>query len=88
MSGGNDSKGGGNPRGRAMIYGMGAVYLAYLFFKVAGPFFAGEPLGPTMFQFALGAMVLGGGAMVLGVLAWKMYKASLSGEDEDGGEGE
>lgn len=87
MSGGKDSKGGGNPRGRAMLYGMGAVYLAYLFVQIAGPYLAGDPLGPTGFQFALGALILGGGAVALGLLAWKMYKAPPP-EDEDGGEEE
>ena len=45
---------------------------------------ARDPYGPTSFQFTLGAVVLGGGAAVLGLLAWKMFKAPLPEDPEEG----
>ena len=64
----------GNPRYRAGFYGMAALYLLYLFYQIAKPYLTGDPYGPTRNQFLLGLPVLGGGAAVLAVLAWRMYK--------------
>lgn len=85
MSTPGNAKGSGNPRTRAGLYGMGALYLAYLYYKIAVPFLTGDPYGPTGPQFALGTAILGGGAVAVGVLAWKLYKTSLP-EDADSGE--
>ena len=63
-----------NPRVRANVYALAALYLVYLFYQIAKPYLTRDPYGPTAFQFALGAVVLGGGAAVLAVLAWRMYK--------------
>lgn len=73
-----------NPRVRANIYALAALYLVYLFYQIAKPYLTHDPYdSPTTFQFALGAVVLGGGAAVLGFLAWKMFKAPLPEEGED-----
>jgi len=74
-------KGPVNPRTRANIYALAALYLAYLFYQIAKPYLTHDPYGPTTNQFLLGTVVLGGGAVALGFLAWKMYKAPLP-EDE------
>ncbi len=73
-----------NPRVRANVYALAALYLVYLFYQIAKPYLTHDPYGPTAFQFAAGAAVLGGGAAVLGLLAWKMYKAPLPEEEETG----
>ena len=85
MSTPENAKGPGNPRARASLYGMGALYLAYLYYKIAAPFLTGDPYGPTGLQFAMGTVILGGGAVAVGALAWRQYKAPLP-EEEDGRE--
>lgn len=72
-----------NPRVRANIYALAALYLVYLFYQIAKPYLTHDPYGPTAFQFGLGAVVLGGGAAVLGFLAWRMFKAPLPEEPEE-----
>lgn len=72
-----------NPRVRANIYALAALYLVYLFYQIAKPYLTHDPYGPTAFQFGLGAVVLGGGAAVLGFLAWRMFKAPLRSEPEE-----
>ena len=69
-----------NPKVRANLYALAALYLAYLFYQIAKPY---DPYGPTTFQFLLGAAVLGGGAAVLGFLAWRMRKAPLPQDPEE-----
>lgn len=72
-----------NPKVRANVYALAALYLVYLFYQIAKPYLTRDPYGPSTLQFALGAVVLGGGAVVLGLLAWKMYKAPLPEEEEN-----
>ena len=64
-----------DPRTRAGIYGLGALYLAYLFYQIAKPYLTHAPDGPTTFQLFLGLVILGGGAAALALLAWRMYRA-------------
>lgn len=67
-----------NPRVRANVYALAALYLVYLFYQIAKPYLTHDPYdSPTTFQFILGAAVLCGGAAGLGLLAWKMFKAPL-----------
>lgn len=76
-----------NPKVRANVYALAALYLLYLFYQIAKPFLTRDPYGPTALQFGLGLVVLGGGAAALGFLAWRMYKVPCSEKpEEDGGE--
>ena len=70
-----------SPRTRGNIYGLAALYLVYLFYQVAKPYLTHDPYGPTAFQIALGAVVLGGGAAALAFLAWRMYQVPLPEEE-------
>ena len=85
MSKPNEPKKAFNPRVRANVYVLAALYLAYLSYQVAKPYLTRDPYGPTAFQFTLGTVVLGGGAAVLGFLAWKMFKAPLPEEEPEEG---
>lgn len=75
MSNSNAPKGPADPKVRANIYGLAALYLAYLFYRIAKPYLTRDPHGPTAGQFWLGAVILGGGAAASGFLAWRMYRA-------------
>ena len=83
-----------DPRFRSGLYGMAALYLVYLLYQIARPYLTGDPYGPTRNQFLLGVVILGGGAVFLGVVAWKLAHApqpetpsleerSPSGEEEN-----
>ena len=61
-----------NPRVRANVYALAALYLVYLFYQIAKPYLTRDPYGPTAFQFALGAVVLGGFSSVLGEQGYSM----------------
>lgn len=63
-----------SPRARGNLYGLGALYLAYMFYQIAKPYLTRDPYGPTTVQFVLGLVILGGGAAALAFLAWRMYK--------------
>ncbi|WP_295750447.1 hypothetical protein [uncultured Oscillibacter sp.] len=72
-----------NPRVRANVYALAALYLAYLFYQIAKPYLTHDPYGPTRFQFLLGLVILGGGAVLLGFLAWRMYKSPMPEEPQE-----
>lgn len=72
-----------NPRVRANVYALAALYLAYLFYQIAKPYLTHDPYGPTRFQFLLGLVILGGGAVLLGFLAWRMYKSPMPEESQE-----
>lgn len=76
-------KGPVNPRVRANLYGLAALYLAYLFYQIAKPYLTHDPYGPTTAQFLLGAAVLGGGAVFLGLMSLKMFRTPLPEEPEE-----
>lgn len=85
MSKPNAPKGPVNPRTRANLYGLAALYLLYLFYQIAKPYLTRDPYGPTTVQFLLGLAVLGGGAAALGFFSWKLYKEPVPEEPgEDG----
>lgn len=65
-----------NPRIRSTIYAMAALYLLYMYVKMAWPFLTKDPYGPTQLQFVLGTVILGGGGIALAVLSWRMYQYS------------
>lgn len=72
-----------SPRVRGNIYGLGALYLAYMFYQIAKPYLTHDPYGPTTFQFILGLVILGGGTAALAFLAWRMYKVPLPEDPEE-----
>lgn len=49
-----------NPRVKASIYGMAALYVLYLYYKIAAPYLTKDPYGPSTLQFVLGTVLLGG----------------------------
>lgn len=67
-------KGPVNPRVRANVYGLAALYLAYLLYQIAKPYLTRDLYGPTTTQFLLGLVILGGGAVFLGLMSLKMFK--------------
>lgn len=71
-----------NPRSRAGLYALCGLYLAYLLYQVAGPYFQGLPSAPSTPLFLLGAAVLGGGAVLLLYLAWRMYRMPVPAEED------
>ena len=58
---------------RAGLYAMCGLYLGYLFFQLIDPYFTPGAPRPALHLLALGAVVLGGGALALLVLAWRIY---------------
>lgn len=77
-----------DPKTRASLYGMAALYLAYLLYKTAWPYLTNDPYGPTTLQFLLGVLILGGGLVFLCIMTWKMAHAPrpeepASSEEED-----
>lgn len=74
MSKPNSQKKPADPRTRANLYALAALYLAYLFYKIAWPYLTHDPYGPSGTEFLIGTVVLGGGAVVLAYLSWRMFK--------------
>lgn len=87
MSGPKAPKRPSNPRVRANIYSVAALYVAYLLYQTAKPYLTHDPYGPTKGEFILGMIVLGSGTVFLALMAWKMFKAPMPEEpDEVAGE--
>lgn len=61
-----------NPRSHAMIYLMAIVYLVYLIFQIVKGYLSGGPDAPSFTMLIGGVALLGGGCILLGILAWKM----------------
>ena len=72
-----------NPRIRGHVYGLAALYLAYLLYQIAKPYLTHDPYGPTKNEFILGMIVLGSGTVFLALMAWKMFKAPIPEEPEE-----
>ncbi len=80
---------------RAGLYAMCGLYLGYLFFQLIDPYFTPGAPRPALHMLVLGAVVLGGGALALLFLAWRIYwtpapqdpeEAALPEEAEEPGE--
>ncbi len=74
---------GPTPKARAGLYAMAAFYLAYLFWQLAKPLLTGAPDAPPPLALGLGTVILGGGAVFLALLAWRLYKTPPESEEDD-----
>lgn len=61
-----------NPRSHGMIYLLAMAYLAYLIFQMVKGYLSGGPDAPSVPLLICGVAVLGGGCILLGILARKM----------------
>lgn len=60
------------PQAHATVYLIALLYVGYLLVSMILRALRGGPEAPTGLQLALGILILGGGAAVLGVLTWHM----------------
>ena len=74
---------GPTPKARAGLYAMAAFYLAYLFWQLTKPLLTGAPDAPPPLALGLGTVILGGGAVFLALLAWRLYKTPPEPEEDD-----
>ena len=81
MSGAKPPKREFNPRSHAMIYLLAVIYLIYLIVQMVKEYLAGGPDAPSVPLLIGGVAVLGGGCVLLGVLAWKM--SALAAKERD-----
>lgn len=65
-----------HPRSHAAIYVVGIIYLVYQLVNLLRAYQAGGPDSPSGLLLAGGILVLGGGSVLLGVLAWRMSQMS------------
>lgn len=72
-----------NPRSHAMIYLLAMVYLAWLIVQMVKDYLAGGPDAPSFSLLLGGIALLGGGCILLGVLARKMLVTAPKEEDRD-----
>ena len=72
-----------NRQGRAGLYAMCGLYLGYLFIQLLDPYFTPGAPRPALHMLALGAVILGGGAVALLFLAWRIYRAPAPEEPEE-----
>ncbi|MCC8099187.1 MAG: hypothetical protein LIO78_03860 [Clostridiales bacterium] len=70
------------PRSHAFIYLLAIVYLGWLLVQLLQSAFQGGADAPTTLELAGGIVVLGGGIVLLAVLAWKMSHLPPNSSDE------
>lgn len=58
---------------RAGLYAMCGLYLGYLLIQLLDPYFTPGATRPAVYILVLGVVVLGGGALALLLLAWRIY---------------
>ena len=58
---------------RAGLYAMCGLYLGYLLIQLLDPYFTPGAPRPVLHMLVLGVVVLGGGALALLFLAWRIY---------------
>lgn len=58
---------------RAGLYAMCGLYLGYLLIQLLDPYFTPGAPRPAVYILVLGVAVLGGGALALLLLAWRIY---------------
>jgi hypothetical protein len=74
------------PQTHGTIYVLAMFYLGYLLFQIIRGALAGGSDAPTTAQLVTGIVLLGGGMVVLGVLAWRMSRMGKQAEQEKGPE--
>lgn len=72
-----------NPKGRASLYALCALYLGYLLYQMLNTAFAPGADRPPSYLLVLGVVILGGGAVALLLLAWRIYRAPEPREPEE-----
>lgn len=58
---------------RAGLYALCGLYLGYLLIQLLDPYFTPGASRPALHMLVLGVVVLGGGALALLLLAWRIY---------------
>lgn len=78
---------GGRPapshKSRASLYALCALYLGYLLFQLLNSALAPGADRPALHVLVLGAAILGGGALALLFLAWRIYRTPEPREPEE-----
>lgn len=72
-----------NPKGRANLYALCALYLGYLLYQMLDTAFAPGADRPPRYLLVLGVVILGGGAVGLLLLAWRIYRTPEPQEPEE-----
>lgn len=70
-------------KSRASLYALCALYLGYLLFQMLNTSFAPGADRPALHMLVLGAAILGGGALALLFLAWRIYRTPEPREPEE-----
>lgn len=68
---------------RAGLYAMCGLYLGYLLLQLLDPYFTPGAPRPALHMLVLGVVVLGGGALALLLLAWRIYWTPASRDTEE-----
>jgi TRAP-type C4-dicarboxylate transport system permease small subunit len=71
------------PQAHATIYLIAIIYLGYLLFQLVRSALAGGSGAPTTVQLIAGILLLGGGMVFLGFLAWRMSRIQPKEEGDD-----
>ena len=71
-----------NPRSHGAVYLLAVVYLCYLIFQMVKRYLAGGPDAPSVSLLVGGIALLGGGCVILGILARKMFLMPVEEETE------
>lgn len=71
------------PQSHAVIYLIALFYVCYLLYRIVSRAVAGGADAPTALELILGIVILGGGAVLLVIMAWRMcHIEPPSGEEE------
>lgn len=71
------------PQSHATIYLIAVIYLGYLLFQMIGDAIEGGANAPSALHMVAAVLVLGGGMVLLAILAWRMYRLKPRQDDGD-----
>jgi hypothetical protein len=74
------------PQTHATIYVIAMVYLGYLLLQIVQGALAGGSDAPSTLQLVAGILLLGGGMVLLGFLAWRMSRTGKTADQDEGPE--